>query len=77
MNTPQNDEPQPISLEDAQRIWILQKQNASLSAADTKLLHQAAEWQMWVSHGSGYRMGRASRRPVCRAYRKDVILVLA
>ncbi len=46
-----SDAPQPISLEDAQRIWTLQKQNKPLSADDQKLLDQAWEWQMWVSHG--------------------------
>jgi hypothetical protein len=44
-------DPQPIPLEEAQRIWTLQKQNAPLSAQDQKLLEQAWEWQMWVSHG--------------------------
>lgn len=44
-------DPQPISLADAQRIWTLQKRNAPLSPEDIALLHQAAEWQMWVSHG--------------------------
>jgi hypothetical protein len=48
MNRP---DPQPISLEDAQRIWTLQQQNKPLSAADRKLIEQAAEWQMWTSHG--------------------------
>lgn len=43
--------PQPLSLEDAQRLWTLQKQKAPLSPADQKLLDQAWEWQMWVSHG--------------------------
>ena len=45
------DVPQPIPLEEAQRIWTLQKQNKPLSQRDIDLLHQAAEWQMWVSHG--------------------------
>ena len=48
MNT---DEPQPISLADAQRIWNLQKQKLPLSSEDKALLAQAAEWQMWKSHG--------------------------
>ncbi|MFN7564469.1 MAG: hypothetical protein ACK5TH_22045 [Prosthecobacter sp.] len=48
MNT---NEPQPIPLEEAQRIWTLQKQNKPLSPEDQKLLEQAWEWQMWVSHG--------------------------
>ncbi|HRQ88976.1 MAG TPA: hypothetical protein PLA50_09275 [Bacteroidia bacterium] len=52
------DEPQPISLEDAQRIWTLQKQKASLSQRDIDLLHQAAEWQMWVSDGIRLRSGK-------------------
>jgi hypothetical protein len=51
MKTPPSTDPQPISLEDAKRIWTLQKQNAPLSPADQALLHQAFEWQMWVSHG--------------------------
>jgi len=42
-------DPQPISLADAQRIWTLQKQ--PLSPDDQALPAQAAEWQMWVSHG--------------------------
>lgn len=46
-----NDDPQPISLEDAQRIWNLQKQKLPLEVRDQELLLQAAEWQMWVSHG--------------------------
>ncbi|MDB6070651.1 MAG: hypothetical protein JWL81_1822 [Verrucomicrobiales bacterium] len=46
-----NDAPQPISLEDAQRIWNLQKQKLPLEIHDQELLLQAAEWQMWVSHG--------------------------
>lgn len=46
-----SDVPQPIPLEEAQRIWTLQKQNTPLSQRDIDLLHQAAEWQMWVSHG--------------------------
>ena len=44
-------DPQPISLADAQRIWTLQKQKQPLSPNDQALLAQAAEWQMWVSHG--------------------------
>lgn len=48
MNT---DEPQPISLEDAQRIWTLQKQNMPLSQRDQDLLSQVWRWQAWVSHG--------------------------
>jgi hypothetical protein len=47
---PQYD-PQPISLEDAKRIWTLQKQKAPLAPDDQKLLQQAMDWQMWVSHG--------------------------
>jgi hypothetical protein len=46
-----SDVTQPIPLEEAQRIWTLQKQNKPLSQRDIDLLHQAAEWQMWVSHG--------------------------
>jgi hypothetical protein len=46
-----NAEPQPISLEDAPRSWNLQQQKAPLGERDRQLLHQAAEWQMWVSHG--------------------------
>jgi hypothetical protein len=65
MNT---DEPQPISLEDAQRIWTLQKQKAPLSEQDVKLLEQAAEWQMWVSHGirlqSGKKESKLSSTPL-------------
>lgn len=60
MNT---DEPQPISLEDAQRIWILQKQKAPLSARDVKLLEQAFEWQMWVSHGIRLQNGKSGSKP--------------
>jgi hypothetical protein len=48
MNT---DEPQPISMEDAQRIWTLQKQNMPLSQRDQDLLSQVWRWQAWVSHG--------------------------
>jgi hypothetical protein len=55
-------EPQPISLADAQRIWTLQKQNAPLSAADQKLLEQAFEWQMWVSHGIRLKSGKNESR---------------
>ncbi|HWB01822.1 MAG TPA: hypothetical protein VG796_02280 [Verrucomicrobiales bacterium] len=51
MKTEPVNDPQPISLEDAKRIWTLQKQNAPLSPEDQALLHQAFEWQMWVSHG--------------------------
>lgn len=57
------DEPQPISLEDAQRIWTLQKQKAPLSQRDIDLLHQAAEWQMWVSHGIRLRSGKPESKP--------------
>ena len=46
-----NFDPQPISLADAQRIWTLQKQKQPLLPDDQALLAQAAEWQMWVSHG--------------------------
>ena len=60
MNT---DEPQPISLEDAQRIWTLQKQKAPLSERDVKLLEQAAEWQMWVSHGIRLQNGKSESKP--------------
>ena len=56
-----NDDPQPISLEDAQRIWTLQKQKAPLSPTDQKLLEQAAEWQMWVSHGIRLQSGKLSQ----------------
>ncbi len=59
MNT---EEPQPISLEDAQRIWILQKQKAPLSARDVKLLEQAFEWQMWVSHGIRLQTGKSESK---------------
>ena len=55
MNT---EEPEHISLEDAQRIWTLQKQKAPLSAQDVKLLEQAAEWQMWVSRGIRLQNGK-------------------
>lgn len=51
-------DPQPISLEDAQRIWTLQKQKKPLSADDQKLLEQAFEWQMWVSHGIRLQSGK-------------------
>ena len=51
MKMPPAADPQAISLEDAKRIWTLQKQNAPLSPEDQALLHQASEWQMWVSHG--------------------------
>jgi hypothetical protein len=56
-------EPQPISLEDAQRIWTLQKQKAPLSQRDIDLLHQAAEWQMWVSHGIRLQNGKSESKP--------------
>ena len=49
MKTPAD--PQPLSLPDAQRLWTLQQQKAPLSPEDQALLHQASEWQMWVSHG--------------------------
>ena len=35
------DAPQPISLEDAQRIWTLQKQKMPLKTRDQELLEQA------------------------------------
>jgi len=54
------DDPQPISLEDAQRIWTLQKQNKPLSKADQKLLEQAWDWQMWVSHGIRLPSGKSA-----------------
>ncbi len=57
------DDPQPIPLEDAQRIWTLQKQNKPLSTADQKLLEQAAEWQMWVSHGIRLPSGKSGSLP--------------
>ena len=60
MNT---EEPEHISLEDAQRIWTLQKQKAPLSAQDVKLLEQAAEWQMWVSHGIRLQSGKSESKP--------------
>lgn len=53
------DDPQPIPLEDAQRIWTLQKQNKPLSTADQKLLEQAWDWQMWVSHGIRLPSGKS------------------
>ena len=52
------DEPQPISLEDAQRIWTLQKQKTPLCERDKRLLEQAAEWQMWTSHGIRLQSGK-------------------
>ncbi len=55
--------PSPLSLEDAQRLWTLQKQNAPLSPADQKLLEQAAEWQMWVSHGIRLQNGKPTSSP--------------
>lgn len=58
----QQSDPQPISLENAQRIWALQKQNAPLSPADQKLLEQAAEWQMWVSHGIRLKSGNGGSK---------------
>lgn len=62
-----SDVPQPIPLEEAQRIWTLQKQNKPLSQRDIDLLHQAAEWQMWVSHGiqlpSGKKESPRSLKP--------------
>ena len=43
--------PQPISREDARRIWDLMKQNKPLSEQDQALLRQSWEWQMWAHHG--------------------------
>ena len=50
----ETDAPQPISLEDAQRIWTLQKQKMPLETSDQELLEQAYVWQMWVSHVMGH-----------------------
>ena len=60
----ETDAPQPVSLEDAQRIWTLQKQKMPLETRDQELLEQAYVWQMWVSHGMGHRVGRSHRHPV-------------
>ncbi len=61
------DEPQPISMEDSLRLWNLKKLKAPLSERDVRLLEQAFEWQMWVSHGIRLQNGRseskASSRP--------------
>ncbi len=54
--------PQPISHEDAQRLWTLQKQNAPLSKKDKELLEQLAEWQMWTSHGIRLKNGSSTSR---------------
>ena len=54
------DEPQPIPLAEAKRIWNLQQQNAPLSKEDGKLLEQAAIWQMWKSHGIRLNDGNTS-----------------
>ena len=51
MNEEEPYDPQPISLEDAKRIWKLQKQKKKLSMEDAKLASQSVQWQMWVSHG--------------------------
>ena len=59
----ENEVPQPISLEDAQRIWTLQKQKMPLAPRDEALLLQAAEWQMWVSHGIRLQNGKHSSKP--------------
>ena len=50
----ETDAPQPVSLEDAQRIWTLQKQKMPLETSDQELLEQAYVWQMWVSHVMGH-----------------------
>ena len=60
MKTLHATDPQPISLEDAKRIWTSQKQNVPLSPEDQALLHQASEWQMWVSHGIRLQSWKAS-----------------
>lgn len=60
---PKKEEPRPISLEDAQRIWSLQKQNLPLSKRDIALLDQAAEWQMWASHGIRLQSGKTDAVP--------------
>ena len=45
-------DPQPISLEDAQRGgWALLKQKKPLSAEDQALVEQQMEWQMFANHG--------------------------
>lgn len=49
--------PQPISREDARRIWDLMKQNKPLSEQDQALLRQSAEWQMWAHHGIRLKPG--------------------
>lgn len=55
--------PQPISLEDAQRIWTLQKQKMPLAPRDEELLEQAWVWQMWTSHGIRLQNGKKSSKP--------------
>ena len=57
---PTPDEPQPIPLAEAKRIWNLQQQNAPLSKADEKLLEQAWKWQMWKSHEILLKDGKSS-----------------
>lgn len=54
------DEPQPLCLAEAKRIWNLQKRNEPLSEQDRQLLEQAAEWQMWVSHGIRLKLGNGN-----------------
>ena len=62
MAKPSEQDPQPISFEDAKRIWNLQKQKAPLSPEDQKLLAQAAEWQMWKSHGIRLKSGSSAAK---------------
>ena len=59
----ENDAPQPISLEDAQRIWTLQKQKMPLAVRDQEPLEQAYVWQMWVSHGIRLQNGKSASPP--------------
>lgn len=51
------DEPQPLGLAEAKRLWNLQKRNEPLSERDQQLLEQAWVWQMWVSHGIRLKSG--------------------
>jgi len=55
--------PQPISLEDLQRIWNLQKQKAPLNQRDQELIEQAYIWQMWISHGIRLQNGKSESKP--------------
>ncbi|MEM9478897.1 MAG: hypothetical protein AAGA58_04455 [Verrucomicrobiota bacterium] len=66
-NGQSEEEPQPISLEEAKRLWNLQKQNKPLSARDRQLLEQVADWQMWTSHGIGLKPSNATSESSSKA----------